>query len=344
MEETSPAGYLLDPDNVFQVIVGDDGSYAVYQKIGVTIEDENVFASEPTVLDLDTGHLFVENSPPTIGSPSKYLNGGAVISEGDRPDYDPNRGDLPYLMDSSQEILTYRIEVPIDSTEGYLQLLIYDYLDPLLAPIFGSWKTYVLETGAAVSGIYDISSTYMRFVKADEFSQIPPNSTLVLEFQAQLNGTLEQLYAAHPDGIVENYAAVQLNRGALHYSNTVAAQALRGSMTLTKTIEGAPMPGSLEAAFDLYMVVGSIDDDINGETDDIFINDYRTVYDAAFEQSILQINSRPRPMITSRQRKNASRASIRTWRMRTMTVRLNWRMWLASMALTACWVTRLRRS
>ncbi len=176
---------------------------------------------------------------------------------------------------------TYRVNVPVGSnTDGMNKIVITDTVNDLLEIVDGSAKVTDHRGNEVTGGTAKIDGKTITYTKEGDFSSLK-NSTLTLAFDAKLKAgvTKEELGDYLTNDGIPNEAKVTFNDNpsSSKDTNDVHVKPLLGSVELTKTADGEALPAGKSAQFDLYKVIGDIDDANNnegaGENKDSKVND-----------------------------------------------------------------------
>ena len=193
----------------------------------------------------------------------------------------------PYLAASLKSRSNSKLEVTfpedvsginrVDITDVYPEGYLLTSLDDLKYRVIGEPAIVVDQTKV----IFD-RPTETLYTTNKAFIEEMAGRTLVIEFKMKANLSMAEYYATYPNGVAKNTAYVFINGNKSEEtkkdSNPVHSKVVRGNIELLKTL-GEDENGDIllnpsqEAIFQLWKVVGEIDDDTNNEANNPALKD-----------------------------------------------------------------------
>ncbi|WP_425538766.1 SpaA isopeptide-forming pilin-related protein [Microaceticoccus formicicus] len=248
-ETGAPSGYLP---------VNKTWTLTVDKQNKVTIKDN---ATGDAIV---TSPFDVENTKPETPQPEKLVKVSTAADDTYKK-HEGTTADPALKLSKLEEEVTYKVQVPIGSTEAFTELTFFDQMDTLLVPDPNTFKVYTAEDpNTKVEGVGGISNGEITYSITQNIDQLK-DKTLVFEFKAKVGVDLEEVFKKYPDGIIPNKADFAVN-GTPKTTNETKIQVSKGSVSLAKFIADdtnntnrVPLPEGITAGFNLYKVVGAID-------------------------------------------------------------------------------------
>ncbi|MGX7108641.1 Cna B-type domain-containing protein [Facklamia miroungae] len=200
--------------------------------------------------------------------------------------------DKNFFANFSEEKI-FRISTPIDSVENIKSIEIEDTVDPM----FEIQKANVISTNGNYEGQPVVAGQNVKVsVTSTEDLVNLAKGNLILEIKVKLKDgfVYDELSEDYKKNGIPNTAEISINGETPISTNEVRVKVPTGTATLVKRDgENNPLPAGVSATFDLYKVIGAVDENTKIDEADIKIGTYVTAKDALGADRIIVQNLEP---------------------------------------------------